>query len=102
VYLGIRNHDFSSIIYPTPVGNKIIFVKGEIFLMRLSVFLLNLLALFQLQALETTALLTHHVQYITAINSFSRSSSGSIVSDYGPEDRATEIRFPAEAKRFFL
>jgi hypothetical protein len=29
-------------------------------------------------------------------------SSGSIVSDYTLDDRAIEVRFPAEAKGFFL
>jgi hypothetical protein len=29
-------------------------------------------------------------------------SSGSIVSDYGLDDLAIEVRFPAEAKGFFL
>jgi hypothetical protein len=32
----------------------------------------------------------------------SRVSSGSIVSDYGLDDRAIEVRSPAEAKGFFL
>jgi hypothetical protein len=32
----------------------------------------------------------------------SRVSSGSIVSDYGLDDRAIGVRFPAEAKDFFL
>jgi hypothetical protein len=31
----------------------------------------------------------------------SRVSSGSIVSDYGLDDRAIEVRSPAEAKDFF-
>jgi hypothetical protein len=29
-------------------------------------------------------------------------SSGSVVSDYGLDDRAIEVRSPAEAKEFFL
>jgi hypothetical protein len=34
------------------------------------------------------------------MNFISRVSSGSIVSDYGLDDRAIEVRFPAEAKDF--
>jgi hypothetical protein len=33
---------------------------------------------------------------------WSRGSSGSIVSDYGLDDRAIGVRFPAGAKGFFL
>jgi hypothetical protein len=33
---------------------------------------------------------------------YSRGSSGSIVSDYGLDDRAIEVRYPARAKGFFL
>jgi hypothetical protein len=32
----------------------------------------------------------------------SQGSSGSIVSDYGLDDRAIRVRSPAEAKEFFL
>jgi hypothetical protein len=39
---------------------------------------------------------------IASYNRESRDSSGSIVSDYGLDDRAIKVRSPAEAKGFFL
>jgi hypothetical protein len=38
----------------------------------------------------------------TSVSRRSRVSSGSIVSDYGLDDRAIEVLSPAEAKGFFL
>jgi hypothetical protein len=40
--------------------------------------------------------------YIAPKTTGSRGSSVSIVSDYGLDDRAIEVRSPAEAKGFFL
>jgi hypothetical protein len=42
-------------------------------------------------------------EYVDPTNgTWSRGSSVSIVSDYGLDDRAIEVRSPADAKGFFL
>jgi hypothetical protein len=43
---------------------------------------------------------TYFLLYQTMVTFMSRGSSGSIVSDYGLDDRAIGVRSPAEAKDF--
>jgi hypothetical protein len=50
-----------------------------------------------MQLLVTVPLLCPNI-----LNTLEPGSSASIVSDYGPDDRAIKVRSPAEAKEFFL
>jgi hypothetical protein len=48
-------------------------------------------------------LFAYDLKYITVLKMFGEpGTSVSIVSGYGLDDRAIEVRFPAEAKGFFL
>jgi hypothetical protein len=47
-------------------------------------------------------IITSFIIYHSTQRLVSRGSSGSIVSGYGLDDRAIEVRFPGESKRSFL
>jgi hypothetical protein len=47
-------------------------------------------------------LIVYYKLHKVGLPSYEPGSSGSIVSDYGLDDRAIEVRSPAEAKGFFL